>query len=122
MEKNFTVGLTLTFAVCCVTPLAFAVEKTKALALPTHSTVKTTPQVTSIEGVITSVDVRSSVPSLKLTQTNGQLLVIQIDRPTTTVWKDAHPVSLIQLAMGQKAKIRYTTKNGKQVANSVEIL
>ena len=31
------------------------------------------------------LDVRSSAPSLKLTQANGQLLAIQIDRPTTTV-------------------------------------
>ncbi len=124
MKKNFTMGLILTFMVLGLAPLAFAVEKSVApvtASMPTHTTATATPQVTSVEGTVVSIDMLSSTPTLKLTLASGQLSSVQLDRLATTVWKGSQPIGLTQLTAGQKVKVRCKAKNGKQIANSIEI-
>ncbi len=125
MRKNFVIGfIVLTFMVLNLAASVSAAEKSvmpAATSMPTHTTATPTPQVTSVEGTVMNMNTLPSTPSLKLMLANGQPSLIQLDRLTTTVWKGSQSIDLTQLAAGQKVKVRYTAKNGKRVANSIEI-
>ena len=98
---------------------AFAVERN---AVPVSSTSIATPPITSTEGSITLLNLKSRKPHLTLTAADGSSWALEINRATTTVWKKGQNLTLSQLKIGDQIKVRHLTKKGKHVAKSIEVL
>ncbi|MDO8730483.1 MAG: hypothetical protein Q7J69_04785 [Candidatus Omnitrophota bacterium] len=75
----------------------------------------------SVEGSVVSLDQSSPIPVLDLKTADDKIVKINIDSETT-VLQDNQVGSLGQLAPGQRVKVHYGTKNGKQVTTSVVII
>ncbi len=117
-KKNWTIWIIVMLGTCGAATSAFGLEKTVA---PVSSTVKATPLIASMEGSIGALDVKSQTPSLRLILTGGRSRSLELDR-ATTVWKDRQALTLDRLKVGDRVKIRHMTKNGRQMAKSIEIL
>ncbi|GEM_PF-2869774 len=75
----------------------------------------------SVEGSVVSLDQSSPIPVLDLKTADDKIVKINIDSETT-VLEDNQVSSLGQLAPGQRVKVHYGTKNGKQVTTSIVII
>ena len=120
--------------VCGLLPAVVSAEpETQASKsiVPTNSASATTQKVMIATGSIATLDTKSEQPSIALTTTEGKTLTIALDSKTTTVWKEEKEISWnmlhlgqpdSQLKMGDRIKIRYTMKDGKNLAKSIEIV
>ncbi len=85
------------------------------------SSEKASLQDASVEGSVVSLDQSSPTPVLDLKTADDKIIKINIDSETT-VLEDNRVSSLSQLAPGQRVKVHYGTKNGKQVTTSIVII
>ena len=81
-----------------------------------------TPELRTMEGSITDVDKTTPLPVLKLTHADGRLLEVSIDPMSTVVLQGRRATTLTQLEKGQKVKVSYQQKEGREVANAIEIM
>ncbi len=116
MKKQTTI-LALVVLMLGIAQCAFAAEKTQ-MPIPVSSTSKATPSVAASVGTISDINAQS----LKLSAVDGSSSTIAIDPVTTSVWKMGKMLPLSDLKSGDKVKVRHTTKNGKDVAKSIEVL
>lgn len=114
--KKRTIILVLMVLMAATSPFAYAVEK--HTPTPVSSTSKSTPSVATQVGTIANIDAKS----LKLSSADGSSSTITIDPAATSVWKMGKSLPISDLKVGEKVKVRRTTKNGKDVAKSIEVL
>ena len=89
---------------------------------PLASTPSTSiPQITSITGSITELDLKAMSPSLTLTDAGGKVWTLALDPQLTSIWRNGQIGKLDALQVGQQVKVRYTSKAGKNVAKSITI-
>ena len=132
MEKNRTaVWLTMVLIGCTVVPAVLAVEESgstlgskKAAAgttasLPASPTAMATPQIAVAEGSISGLDLQAN--TLQLTDAAGKVWTLTLDPKSTAAWQNGQLIKLDQLKEGEQVKTRYWSKDGKQVAKSIEI-
>lgn len=100
-------------------PAAYAEEMAEPAA-PAPTSVPA-PAVQSVDGSITSLDVLSTAPWIKLKDANGAESMIYLDAVSTTVWKANQAGKLTQLKEGDKVKVRTMKKDAKDFAKSIEI-
>lgn len=101
-----------------IIPSGLALEpKAKSAAL----TSTPTPPVTSRDGSISALDLTAHPPHLTLTETDGRLWVLDLDR-STTVWQEGQSLTLNELQVGERVRVRHRSKGGKEVVKSIEIL
>ena len=79
------------------------------------------PQITSITGSITELDLKAMSPSLTLTDISGKGWMLTLDPQLTSVWQDGQLGKLEALKVGQQVKARYLSKGGQNVAKSITI-
>ncbi|HNV87092.1 MAG TPA: hypothetical protein PKL97_09060 [Candidatus Omnitrophota bacterium] len=106
-------------------PVAFAAEApagTAPVAAPAKAVTAPVPAVKSTEGPIKALDIQSALPNLTLTGSDNKDVTIQIDKLLTTVWKGMQKLPLTDLKAGDKVKVRHTTKDGKEVAKTIEVM
>lgn len=106
-------------------PAAFAADTPTGsvpVAAPAKAVTAPAPKVTSTEGSITAIDVQSAAPNLSVTGADGKAVAIQIDKLLTSVWKGTQKLTLAELKSGDKVKVRHTTKDGKEVAKTIEVI
>jgi len=124
MKRNWKVWLVLTLVVCGTVPAALAGEHPgtpmgSRKATPASSSSTPTPQISSAEGSISAIDLQTN--SLNLTTADGKIWTLALDPKTTLVWKGTEQAKLDNLKVGEKVKVRYVAKEGKQLARSVDI-
>ena len=105
---------------CGMAPAVYAAEE--SAAAPASSTSVPTPQITSAEGAIASIDAQSVSPSLKLTAADGKTWTLTLDAKTTSVWNRGQLSRLETLKTGDQVKVRYMVKEGRNWAKSIEIV
>ncbi len=76
----------------------------------------------TVEGAITEVQMAAALPVVKVSPADGEPLELAIDPISTVVLQDKRTTSVAQLEKGQKVKVSYQTKEGRVVANAIEIL
>jgi len=106
-------------------PVAFAAEApagTTPVAAPAKAVTAPVPAVKSTEGPIKALDLQSATPNLTVTGADSKDVVIQIDKLLTTVWKGMQKLPLTDLKAGDKVKVRHTTKDGKEMAKTIEVI
>jgi len=113
MKKAWLQGLTLALA---IVGAVFIFRVSAGI-----SSEKASLQNASVEGSVVSLDQSSPVPVLDLKTADDKIIKISIDSETT-VLQDNQVSSLDQLAPGQRVKVHYGTKNGKQVTTSIVII
>ncbi len=91
-------------------------------ASPVSSTTTATPQVSTTDGSIATLDLQAPSPSLKVTMADGKSMTVAVDPKATSVWQGAAMIKLEQLKVGQSVKVRHTTKDGKEVAKSIQLV
>ncbi len=122
MIRKMATGIVLSLLCGVGVPAALAAESSvsmTAAATPTSSTSTATPQVTSAEGTISSVDLPTN--TLKLAGADGKSWTLTLDPAATTVWRGKTVGTLAQLKAGERAEVRYVAKDGKSVVKSVEV-
>lgn len=87
-----------------------------------RETVPGTPELRSAEGSIADLDMAAPLPILKIAHKDGRLLELSIDPISTVVLQDRRVTSVAQLEKGQKVKVSYLQKDGREVANAIEIM
>ena len=86
-----------------------------------RETVEGTPELRTMEGSITDMDMAAPLPVLKLAHLDGRLLEVSIDPMSTVILQGRRATTLTQLEKGQKVKVSYQQKEGREVANAIEI-
>lgn len=101
-----------------VSPLVFAeMQKTPVAPAPAPAMA-----VNSMEGTISSVDVKSATPWVKVKDAMGMEKTIMIDPVMSTAWKAGKKAEWSVLTVGAKANVR-TIKNGdKETLKSIELM
>ncbi len=89
---------------------------------PVSATATVIPQAKVAEGAITTLDLQAVSPTLTLTTAEGKTWTVAVDTKTTTVWQNAQIAKLDQLKVGDQVRVRYTTKDGKDVAKSIQLV
>ena len=118
MKKNKMIFI-FALALLVLVPMAFAADST---VMPMNSMTKASSSVAATTGKISSINLSSKTPSLKVSDSSGNVTTIQLDSVATSAWKIGKIVPLSQLKTGDQVKVRHTTLNGKDVARSVEVL
>ena len=80
------------------------------------------PQIMSITGSITELDLKAMSPSLKLTGADGKVWTLALDSQLTSIWQNGQIGKLDALQVGQQVKVRYTSKAGKNMVKSNTIV
>lgn len=78
--------------------------------------------VGKIEGSISFLDLKAQQPMLRLTDMQGKSLNINVDPQLTAVLQNGEAIKLDDLKVGQKVEISQTTRDGKPVAQTIEVL
>ena len=129
MKQRWTIGVVCGM-VCACAALAFAAEQpasssgSTSAATPSSSPTLSstpTPQSPAVVGSITALDLKSSAPSLKLAAADGKIWTLGLDPKTTVIWQEGKISTLDQLSVGQRVQVRYTAKDGKEIAKSIQI-
>ncbi len=113
MKKRRTI-LVLAVLIAGIAPLVYGVEHTP---IPVGSSSKATPSVEKLVGTISSVNAQS----LTLSSMDGKSSTIALDS-ATSAWKMGKTLPVNDLKAGEKVKVRHMTKDGKDVAKSIEVL
>gem|GEM_PF-2270965 len=126
MKRNWAILsiFMLVVTMCAVVPAVLAAEHPgqsmgEKAAMPTSSVSTSTPQIASAEGSVSDVDFQAN--TLKLTASDGKFWTLTLDPKSTLVWKGGQILNLTDIKAGEQVKVRYTSKEGKQVAKSVDI-
>ncbi len=98
---------------------AFA-ETVTPKAMATGNSSIPTPAIRTTEGIVSALDVQSSTPWIQVKQADGHEAMIQIGR-TATAWKEGKKTIWANVKLNEKVKVRHMTKEGKEVAKTVEI-
>lgn len=78
-------------------------------------------QAARISGSITELDLNAPGRSLKLAGKDGQVWTLTLDPDTTAVMQNGRHGELNQLKVGQSVEVRAMPKDGKHIAQSIEI-
>ena len=116
-------------------PMAGAVEQkeqamehhptstSQSSASPTASAqLASAAQSSMIQGSISTLDLKSTPPMLKLNAADGKVRVFTLDLKTTSVWKDGQMSQLDQLKPGQSVRVKHATVRGTDMAQSIRIV
>lgn len=104
-----------------VTGLA-AAEFFSASDAVSRETVPAAPELRTMEGSVSDVDMTAPLPVLKVANADGRLVELSIDPLSTVVLQDRQATTVAQLEKGQKVKVSYQQKEGREVANAIEIM
>lgn len=89
------------------------------------------PQMMTTDGSITALDLKSSMPNLKLTAADGRVWTLMLDPKRTMVWDGSRETQLDQftqgtaasrLRVGQRVKVSHRLKNGQELAENIQLL
>ncbi len=121
MKKWLTLRVALVAAmVGTASSLVFAADPASQPATPPQSSSPSSvlvSQIESVEGTIASID----ATNLQITGSTGTSTTVQLDS-STTVWKGAQSGKLADLKTGDHVRVRRTTKSGKEVAKSIQVV
>ncbi len=117
MKHYSMTGMAFVLALCGTVSVALAADYTGSKTTTTTSTTAT-PQIETAEGSLSSIDLITN--SLTVTA-KGKILNLAIDPKATTAWKGSQPFTLNQLKLGDQVKVRYASRNGRQICKSIEI-
>ncbi len=100
-------------------------------AAPTPVVTPPAPQITTTDGSITALDLKSLMPNLKLTATDGKVWALMLDLKRTMVWDGNRETRLDQfiqgtaatrLRVGQRVKVSHRLKDGQELAETIRLL
>ncbi len=120
MKKNISLTIFAVLIAMGFASLAVAETTSTSPMIATTGTAIPTPAVQTTEGTVSALDVQSATPWIKVKQTGGQEVTIQIEK-TSTAWKIGKQVAWADIKINDKVKARYTAKEGKETAKTVEI-
>ena len=112
------VWIVAVLAICGVIPSALAYESD---VLPASSTSTATPAITSTEGSISLLEKHPHTTSLKLTLSDGSSGTFELNH-STTFWKNGQALTLDQLKVGNRVKVRHLLKKGREIVKSIEVI
>ena len=80
-------------------------------------------ELRTAEGSIAELDMSAPLPVVKVSPSggDGRLLELTIDPLSTVVLQDRRVTTVAQLERGQRVKVGYQRKEGREVANAIEI-
>ena len=116
MKRYSVLGMASVLALCGTVSVALAADYTGSKTSTTSTTA--TPQIETAEGSLSGINLITN--SLTVT-TKGKILNLAIDPKATTAWKGSQPFTLSQLKLGDQVKVRYASKDGKQLCKSIEV-
>ena len=103
-------------------PSAAAVSTSKseaaAASSPPASNSNSSGPIT-IEGLISSIDLRSTTPNLQLTMPSGKVWTLTIDTANTVVRKGDQTGKMQDIEAGHSARVSYALKEGKSVVTVI---
>lgn len=79
-------------------------------------------QIGTFEGSIAGLDLASATPSLRVSAEDGKARTLRVDELETSVWKGGRLVQPQDLEVGQRVRVRHMSRDGKDTAQSIEIL
>ncbi len=77
---------------------------------------------TTLEGSIISINLASTRPTISIRAKDGAIRTIALISPAVRVTENGQPVQTDQLRIGQSIRLQPTTRNGQQVAESIEVV
>ena len=98
-------------------PLA---EKKAPQTAPASST--TAPKTARAQGSITSLNLTSQTPEIKLSASDGKLWTFGLNPKTVVVWKNGQLSKPEELKTGDRVNVRYAEKDGKNWVRAIEIV
>lgn len=103
--------------------VALAAEEGSSMPQPASTSASSTPtpQILSAEGTISALDLQAASPSLQLTAADGKVWNVAVEPQATMVWRNGQMAKLDQLKAGERVKVRYTEKDGRHVAKSIQL-
>ncbi len=114
MKRYLTALTVIVLVLCGMVSVAAAADYAGST-----TTTTSTPQIVTAEGLLSGVDLPNN--SLKVTDSTGKIWNLAIDPKATTAWKGNQPLTLSQLKIGERVKVRCTSKEGKQICKSIEV-
>ncbi len=103
-------------AVAGMAPLAFAAGQS-----PSRAPEVSGQDVARITGSVREVDLVPPGRSLQVASTDGKVLTVTLDPDTTAVRQNGQQVNLDHLKVGQTVEVRTMPKDGKPMAQMIEI-
>ncbi len=94
------------------TPISDSSDASKSPAASTPEA-----KVLSAEGLVTAV----AANSVKVTDKLGKEWTLAVDPKTLSVWRNGRGSRFDELKAGDPVKVQYSTRDGKQMARSIEI-
>ncbi len=86
------------------------------------STTTASPSLASVEGTITALHLKETMPSLELKDAAGKTWTMQTDPKHVSIWHNGSLVKSEQLVIGQHVKARYVEQGGKLLTRSIHIV
>ena len=120
MKRTVSLTLVLVLAIYGVATMGYA-ETAATSPASMAATSAPTPVISTSEGTVSSLDVNSATPWIKITDAAGKEWTIMIDPASSSVWRGGNKVSWADIKVGDHVKVRHTDKNGKAVVKTVEI-
>ena len=120
--KKITLALVLGLVACGLASSVYADALVAAAPVAAPVVSAPTPEINSVEGTISSLDVTSAAPWLKIKDAAAKEWTIMIDPATSTVWKGGNKVTWADIKVNDKVKVRQTDKDGKAIAKTVEVV
>jgi hypothetical protein len=120
MKKFLTAGMALALG-CGLTSVVFAEGQVAPPMAAGAAASAPTPATTTAKGTITSLDVTSAAPWIKLKNETGQELTLMIDPAKSSVWKTGKKAAWTDLKAGDMLKVRYTMKESNMILKTAEI-
>ena len=121
MKRNILFVLALVLTICGLMPMAYADPAVVATPVAAPAISSSTPVIQSSEGTVSTLDITSSTPWLKIKDAAGKESTIMVDPASSTAWKGANKATWADVKVGDKVKVRHTEKDGKMTAKTVEI-
>ena len=106
-----------------VVPSGWAAEEKGSLKKTAPASTKPSaanPSLLTAQGVMSALNLTASPAQLTITTGTGTL-TLTFDPKVTTVWKEGVLVRPSQLQAGQRVKVRYMERNGRQIAKTISI-
>ena len=105
-------------------------DQRPAAPVPPAATPPESP-ITTTNGSIAALDLQASMPTLRLTATDGKAWALTLDPKRTMVWDGSRETRLDQfiqgtaatrLRVGQRVKVSHRLKNGQELAETIRVL
>lgn len=121
MNRSTIKWVMLGALVCGVAFTAEAAEKKSASSSSAKKSTSASSQTMTAEGTISAIDLKAAPATVTVTAASGKAVSVIVDPLATQVLQNSAKASFDQLKAGQWVKVRYTAKNGKEVAKSIQI-